>query len=165
MKGFALIRLDETGSPESVHRPHHGLALYIKTCFEVQKLVKLCCSSFEFIAASLVSGQKGYFQVAILYKYPKSSQSTFKKDISCHLRPLIDLKAKFVLLGDFNISVDSSHCIDYIERLFSCKQHIQQSTHDSGSVLDLVFSNCNGFCDIIDAYWTDHKLIYCAIES
>ena len=165
LKGFALIRLDETGSPESVHRPHHGLALYVKTCFEVQKLVKLCCSSFEFIAASLVSGQKGYFQVAILYKYPKSSQSTFKKDISCHLRPLIDLKAKFVLLGDFNISVDSSHCIDFIERLFSCKQHIQQSTHDSGSVLDLVFSNCNGFCDIIDAYWTDHKLIYCAIES
>ena len=164
LKGFALIRLDETGSPESVHRPHHGLALYIKTCFAVQKLVKLCCSSFEFIAASLVSGQKGYFQVAILYKYPKSSQSTFKKDISCHLRPLIDLKAKFVLLGDFNISVDSSHCIDFIERLFSCKQHIQQSTHDSGSVLDLVFSNCNGFCDIIDAYWTDHKLIYCAIE-
>ena len=165
LKGFALIRLDETGSPESVHRPHHGLALYIKTCFEVQKLVKLCCSSFEFIAASLVSGQKGYFQVAVLYKYPKSSQSTFKRDISCHLRPLIDLKAKFVLLGDFNISVDSSHCIDFIERLFSCKQHIQQSTHDSGSVLDLVFSNCNGFCDIIDAYWTDHKLIYCAIES
>ena len=165
LKGFELIRLDETGSTESVHRPHHGLALYIKTCFEVQKLVKLCCSSFELIAASLVSCQKGYFQVAILYKYPKSSQSTFKKDISCHLRPLIDLKAKFVLLGDFNISVDSSHCIDYIERLFSCKQHIQQSTHDSGSVLDLVFSNCNGFCDIIDAYWTDHKLIYCAIES
>ena len=165
LKGFALIRLDETGSPESVHRPHHGLALYIKTCFEVKKLVKLCCSSFEFIAASLVSGQKGYFQVAILYKYPKSSQSTFKKDISCHLRPLIDLKAKFVLLGDFNISVDSSHCIDFIERLFNCKQHIQQSTHYSGSVLDLVFSNCNGFCDIIDAYWTDHKLVYCAIES
>ena len=164
LKGFALIRLDENCSQDSVHRPHHGLALYIKTSFEVQKLVKICCSSFEFIAASLVSGQKGYFQVAILYKYPKSSQSTFKKDISCHLRPLIDLKAKFVLLGDFNISVDSSHCIDFIERLFNCKQHIQQSTHDSGSVLDLVFSNCNGFCDIIEAYWTDHKLVYCAIE-
>ena len=162
LKGFALIRLDET---DSVHRPHHGLALYIKTCYEVQKLVKICCSSFEFIAVSLVSDQKRYFQVTVLYKYPKSSQSDFKKDISCHLRPLIDIKAKFVLLGDFNISVDSSHCIDYIERLFSCKQHIQQSTHDSGSVLDLVFSNCNGFCDIIDTYWTDHKLIYCAIDS
>ena len=162
LKGFALIRLDET---DSVHRPHLGLALYIKTCYEVQKLVKICCSSFEFIAVSLVSDQKRYFQVTVLYKYPKSSQSDFKKDISCHLRPLIDIKAKFVLLGDFNISVDSSHCIDYIERLFSCKQHIQQSTHDSGSVLDLVFSNCNGFCDIIDTYWTDHKLIYCAIES
>ena len=165
LTGFALIRLDETGSPDSVHRPHHGLALYIKTCYEVQKLVKLCCSSFEFIAVSLVSGQKGYFQVAVLYKYPKSSLTDFKMDISCHLRPLIDIKTKFVLLGDFNISVDSSHCIDYIERLFSCKQHIQQSTHDSGSVLDLVFSNCNGFCDIIDTYWTDHKLIYCAIDS
>ena len=70
LKGFALIRLDETGSPESVHRPHHGLALHIKTCFEVQKLVKYAVLPFEFIAASLVSGLKGYFQVAILYKYP-----------------------------------------------------------------------------------------------
>ena len=165
LTGFALIRLDETGSPDSVHRPHHGLALYIKTCYKVQKLVKVCCSSFEFIAVSLVNGQKGFFQVAVLYKYPKSSLTDFKKDINCQLRPVIDIKTKFVLLGDFNISVDSSHCIDYIERLFSCKQHIQQSTHDSGSVLDLVFSNCNGFCDIIDTYWTDHKLIYCAIDS
>ena len=165
LKGFTLIRLDENCSPDSVHRPHHGLALYIKTCFEVQKLVKICCSSFEVIVASLVSGQKGSFQVAILYKYPKSSQRDFKKDISSHLRPLIDIKVKFVLLGDFNISIDSSHCFDYIETLFGCKQHIQQSTHDSGSVLDLVFSNTNAFCDIIEAYWTDHKLIYCAIES
>ena len=79
LKGFALIRLDET---DSVHRPHHGLALYIKTCYEIQKLVKICCSSFEFIAVSLVSDQKRYFQVTVLYKYPKSSQSDFFKRIS-----------------------------------------------------------------------------------
>ena len=34
----------------------------------------------------------------------------------------------------------------------------------TGSILDLIFSNCGAFCDVVEAYWTDHKLVYCAID-
>ena len=78
LKRFRLIRSDDT-EKESVNRPHHGLALYVKEYFHVQKVVKLHCQSCEFILAAMHSIQKGYFQVDILYKYPKSSQTDFKK--------------------------------------------------------------------------------------
>ena len=61
LKRFRLIRLDDTGN-ESVNRPHHGLALYIKEYFHIQKVVKLHCKSCEFFLAAMYNIQKGYFQ-------------------------------------------------------------------------------------------------------
>ena len=117
--------------------------------------------------------QKGYFQVVILYKYPKKSQTDFKNDIRCHLRPVVDLTAKLFILGDFisdfyfNIQIDcvNSEFVAFMEKLFSCLQKVEQFTTDSGSILDLIFANCQAFYDVIEAYWTDHKLIYCTIET
>ena len=102
LKRFRLIRLDDT-EKESVNIPHHGLALYVKEYFQIQKVVKMQCKSFEFIFAGIYSIQTGYVQVVVLYKYPKNSQTDFRKDIHRHLRPVIDLNAKLVILGDFNI--------------------------------------------------------------
>ena len=42
LKRFRLIRLDDT-EKESVNRPYHGLALYVKEYFDIQKVVKLQC--------------------------------------------------------------------------------------------------------------------------
>ena len=44
-------------------------------------------------------------------------------------------------------------------------QQVEQSATDSGSILDLSFVNCQAVCDVIEAYWSDHKLIYCATET
>ena len=165
LKRFRLIRLDDT-EKESVKRPFHGLALYVKEYFQIQKVVKSQCKSFEFIFVGIFSIQRGYIQVVVLYKYPKSLQTDFRKDILCHLRPAVDLNAKLVILGDFNIQTDgaSAEFVDYVETLFGCMQQIKQCTTDSGSVLDLIFCNSDGFCDVIEAYWSDHKLVYCAID-
>ena len=69
-------------------------------------------------------------------------------------------------MGESNVPVDEaeSHFVHFMET-FSCRQYIRQPTTDFGSVLDLVFANCNAFCDVIEAYWTDHKLIYCALDT
>ena len=103
----------------------------------------------------------------MLYKYHRSSQTDFRKDIHHHLRPVIDLNAKLVILGDFNIQINSvnSEFVEFMETLFRCIQQIKQCTTDSGSILDLIFSNCEAFCDVVEAYWTDHKLEYCAIDQ
>ena len=72
-----------------------------------------------------------------------------------------------VILGDFNIQIDcvNTEFVKVMETSFRCRQQIKQSTTDSGSILDLIFSNCEAFCDVVEAYWTDHKLIYCAIDQ
>ena len=166
LKRFRLIRLDDTVK-ETNSRPYHGLALYVKEYLQIQKVVKRQCKSFEFIFTGTFSIQRGYVQVVVLYKYPKSSQTDFREDIRCHLRPVIDLNDNLVILGDFNIQINgtSTGFVDFVETLFGCMQQIKQFTTDSGSVLDLIFSNSEGFCDVIEAYWSDHKLIYCAIDK
>ena len=100
-----------------------------------------------------------------LYRYPKSSQTDFREDIHCHLRPIIDLNAKLDILGDFNVQVDGANTgfDDFVETLFWCMQQINQCTTDTGSMLDLIFSNSEGYSGVIEAYWFDHKLIYCAL--
>ena len=96
--------------------------------FHIQKVVKLHCQSCEFILANMHSIQKGYFQIFVLYRYPKSSRTDFKNDIRCCLRPMLDLTARLVILGDFLDCVNAEF-VKFMETLFS-----------SGSILDLNFS-------------------------
>ena len=161
---FRLVRLDEAAHE---YRPHHGLALYVKEHFEIQEVVKHHTQLYEFISAKLHSKRKGQLQVVVFYKYPKCSQTDLKKDISSVLKPLVDPDGKVVIMGDFNVPVNEAESpfVHFMETLFCCSQYIRQPTTDSGSVLDLVFANCDAFCDVIEAYWTDHKLIYCALDT
>ena len=98
LKRFRFIRLDDTEN-ESVNRPHHGLALYVKEYFQIQRVVKMQCKSFELKFAVIYSIQRGYFQIVVLYKFPKSSQTDFRKDIHCHLRLVIDLNVRVSHIG------------------------------------------------------------------
>ena len=161
---FRLVRLDEAAHET---RPHHGLALYVKEHFAIQEVVKHHSQFCEFISAKLHSKKKGQLQVVVFYKYPKCSQADLKKDIINVLKPLVGSDGKLVIMGDFNVPVNDavSHFVCFMETLFSCSQHICQPTTDHGSLLDLIFANCDTFCDVIEAYWTDHKLIYCALDT
>ena len=161
---FRLVRLDEAAHET---RPHHGLALYVKEHFAIQEVVKHHSQFCEFISAKLHSKRKGQLQVVVFYKYPKCSQADLKKDIINVLKPLVGSDGKLVIMGDFNVPVNDpvSPFVCFMETLFGCSQHICQPTTDHGSLLDLIFANCDTFCDVIEAYWTDHKLIYCALDT
>ena len=161
---FRLVRLDEAAHET---RPHHGLTLYVKEHFVIQEVVKHHSQFCEFISAKLHSKKKGQLQVVVFYKYPKCSQADLKKDIINVLKPLVGSDGKLVIMGDFNVPVNDavSPFVCFMETLFGCSQHICQPTTDHGSLLDLIFANCDTFCDVIETYWTDHKLIYCALDT
>ena len=161
---FRLVRLDEAAHET---RPHHGLALYVKEHFAIQEVTKHHSQFCEFISAKLHSKRKGLLQVVVFNKYPKCSQADLKKDIINVLKPLVGSDGKIVIMGDFNVPVNDavSPFVCFMETLFGCSQHICQPTTDHGSLLDLIFANCDTFCDVIEAYWTDHKLIYCALDT
>ena len=117
---FRYIRLDETALET---RPHHGLALYVKEQFEIQKVVKHHSHLCEFIMTTSHSYRKGQLQLVVFYKYPKSSQT---KRYSLPLRPVVDFDAKIVIMGDFNIPVNEAQppFVHFMETLFNCHQCI-----------------------------------------
>ena len=119
LKRFRLIRQDGA-EKESVNRSHHELALYVKEYFQRQKNVIMQCKSFEFIFAGIYSKQRRYVEVVVLYKYPRSPQTNFRKEINHRLRPVMDLNAKLVILGDFNIQINSVNTdfMQFMETLF-----------------------------------------------
>lgn len=85
------------------------------------------------------------------------------------MKPLVVSDGKVVIMNNYNVSVNEadSPFVHFMETLFSCHQYIQEPTTvtDSGSVLDLIFSNCDAFCGVIEVYWTDHKLILCTLDT
>ena len=96
----------------------------------------------------------------------KAHKQISKKNIHHHLPPVIDLNAKLVLLGDFKIQISrvNTEFVEFMETLFRRMQQIKHCTTDSWSILDLIFSNCEAFCDVVEAYWSGHKLGYCVIH-
>lgn len=121
----------------------------------------------EFISANVHISQSRDVQVIVIYKYPSCSLGNFKQYVDMHLKPLIDNQKDFLLLGDFNSDLFAGHFdfLMFLEKCFQCKQIVTKATHDTGSQLDLIFTNISPcVTDVIEAYWSDHKMIYCAFE-
>lgn len=107
-------------------------------------------------------------QVVVIYKYPSCSLGDFKQHVEMHIKPLIDEQKDLVFLGDFNFDLLTGHTdfLTFMEKVFSCKQIVRKITHDSGSKLDLIFTNISPCAtDVIEAYWSDHKMVYCAFDK
>ena len=115
----------------------------------------------------MYSNVKGFFQVVYIYKFPKSMQTNFRNEYHHHLIPLVDIHMKLVIICDFNIHAtdNTSHFVDFMMKQFTCEQCINQSTTDSGSVTDLIFTKFPASTDVIEAYWSDHRIVYCALDA
>lgn len=106
-------------------------------------------------------------QMCISAKQPSCSFGNFKQHVEMHLKPLIDNHKDLLLLGDFNFNLFAGHFefLNFFEKCFNCKQIVTKATHDTGSQLDLIFTNISPCTtDVIEAYWSDHKMIYCTFE-
>ncbi len=71
------------------------------------------------------------------------------------------------MIGDFNVDLRSS-CTEflvYMESTFNCTQFQENATTDSGSIIDLVFSNSQVCAEVVETYWSDHKIIYCILDA
>ena len=62
VKKFRLIRLDDA-EKESGNRPHHGLALYVKEHFQIQKVVKMQSKSLNSYLLAYAAFKEGMFKL------------------------------------------------------------------------------------------------------
>lgn len=162
MEGYLTLFNHEKRSDS--YRPHHGTALYVKEDHLMTCISKFSNTLLEFIIALIHFRDLGEVKIVVLYKFPACSFKEFEREVMLHLKPFVDTEKKLIILGDFNFDLFTGHkeFLNFMNLNLKCTQLVKKVTHESGSQLDLIFTNfphCE--TDVIEAYWSDHKMIYC----
>ena len=118
------------------------------------------------------------FRFIVIYRPPPSTNNKIKKSAFIdELGDLLELTStmhgKLVLLGDFNVHVDSgsdSEATD-LQSLFDCfglVHHVHGATHIEGHTLDLVVSRASDdivhSCEV-GSFISDHNAIHIALKA
>lgn len=179
IEGYQLLRNDQNVSQqtqtisceeEAVHsrRPPHGLAVYVKQRIKVSDVHNFSTDLLEFtsIVATLNNDLTKY-QIVFLYKSPKCPFSILKHELSQCLQPVLAKQSKLIIAGDFIIDANAlnDNFFTFMQTSFGTSQHISNSTTDHGSSLDLIFTNCEVSVGTVESFWSDHKIVYCAIPK
>ena len=169
LPGFATpIRNDQIQTNPT--RPYHGLVLYVKNDFIIEDVVKFSSPEVEFIMADITSG-RGHMQTVVLYKTPDCGLEHLKEVLISKLLPTLDIRhSNILIMGDFNLDIQTGNdnFLRFMEDKFRCKQVVSKVTTNYGSLLDLIFVKVNSDVDIetdvVEAYWSDHKIVYTAVD-
>ena len=140
-----------------------GLAVIHRADILVKELPAPNTTSFECIIFKLAGSVP--LLVVLIYHPPKPSAS-FMSELSELLTSTCSSSPSTLLLGDFNIHVDSSSCkfaTEFLSLLdcFDITQHVQGPTHTKGHTLDLVCSTGSppSHLQCIDLAVSDHHAI------
>ena len=117
--------------------------------------------SFEFLDVRFKSSKM--IRMIIIYRPPSSVPlSTFYREFSLLLEELATASGELLIVGDFNLHVDSSRDVDALHfcdliASFDLKQWVTTPTHTSGHILDLIITRNQ--CKLIDNVMVHDPLI------
>lgn len=122
-------------------------------------------SSFEHQVVTL-SVKSRRFTLVTIYrlKFSGLKFSTFLSEFQCLLENVSLIASNLLVLGDFNIHMNKKDCqqtksFSQLIDSFGLTQHVNQATHRSGNMLDLVISRAHqslGNLNVIDTLLSDH---------
>ena len=124
-------------------------------------------TSFEYFQLDISANNKTMSLFPIYRPEPNMvSMDTFFSEFSSYLEMISILSHEILILGDFNVHMDmkdnpnSRKFMDIVSG-FNLVQHVMESSHESGHILDLVISRRNDFVSNVIAgeYFSDHKVI------
>ena len=148
-----------------------GVGFIYNKCFKPKCDSLPVFSSFECLMV-VFTASSFTFRVIIIYRVPPSNKNkilktAFIKELGDLLEFTATQKGKLVLLGDFNVHVDSSSDPETLQLTsllssFGLIQHVQGPTHIGGHTLDLVVSRSTDdvvqSCEVGD-FLSDHNII------
>ena len=149
-------------------RPTHGLAIYIKNCYQLVSFDKISTEKFESISVNVIdSRSQGIYSVVVIYKAPRCGFEEFKN----HVLTLstLPLCKKLIIVGDFNFDVS-----DYLNRNFlelmgsafpNCHLLNSPATTHKVTKLDVSFSSLRANTDIITCVWSYHHTLVVSVPS
>ena len=162
--GDAILREVCPSGYSAIHCPRPrgrggGLAIFFRDSLRVGILqVDFRPDSFEYLYASLcVNGVT--IRLVVVYRPPSLSPNQFLIDFADLLELLLPHPSKLLIVGDFNIHVDSESNAfgqKFLSLIESCDlhQHVDESTHHNGHTLDLVLSRTADNL-VLDCYVSD----------
>ena len=169
IKNFSCIRKDnKTSTPR--HR-HGGLLMYIRHDLRVLQHYEHEDVHLEYQKVLLSHVQDDSLRLIVisLYNNPRTSTHSFLKNLEILLQTVPENIPTFIC-GDFNIDMSSSRKskrdLIKLSSYYGFCQHVQQSTHCRGGVLDLLFTNrCfqDSVLNIMPAFYSDHMIVSFAV--
>ena len=166
-----MLRNDQ--SYTGTTRPAHGLVAYIKDDIRLLEHHEYTSDYFEAIHMCLhKTSMCQPLQLIGVYVSPQSSFDNFNRHFESFITNIDMLSTTTIIIGDFNMKSITKKEERYNERLehymqrhFNMTQYVHQSTHSSGSVLDLCFSTLPINISLIWNHWSDHLIIGGSIQN
>ena len=155
-----------------------GTALLYKEFLCVKKVDAGSKSSYEFSEFVISSSSARKLRLVIIYHPPylskhKVSSSVFFTKFSNYMESLLLCKEPLIICGDFNIHVDCKDDVDsvaFCDLLLSVglRQHVNQFTHISGHILDLIITHLSDYIIKnkfhVDHFMSDHACVNCGFH-
>ncbi|XP_062592424.1 uncharacterized protein LOC134253849 [Saccostrea cucullata] len=165
LEGFTMFRNDASSSQS---RPHHGIVIYLRNQLQCVSYNSFTSKSVEFSIISVMPSNTDPIQCVVIYKQPSCTLQLFYDTLKNRLLPFVDKDEKTVIMGDFNLDLSTgqyAHFLNFMREKFGCVQIINKVTTKNKTQLDLIFTNFTDLeTDILQAYWSDHNMIYCAAD-
>ena len=154
---------------------HGGLGVLYKSTLKL-RLIPSSFSSINFEHAIVADKQRNILYV-VVYRPPPSKENCLKtseylNDFDDFLTFINSFGSKILMLGDFNIHVDTPNKWDAKRFLMSIEtaglyQHIHEPTHKDGHTLDLVLTRLEdnlGKCTSVGPRPSDHHFTHCTLD-
>ena len=155
IKGFYQNRQDS--SVRAGKRPPHGLAVYSK-----QPLTTINKSHRQ---VEIVSTYISNISVEFVYRPPSTSFSVLIHALTNLFQSNSDQR---IILGDFNVDQNKASSeqlqLQNLMRKNGYHQYINGPTTDTGSLLDLIYTNLTTVqTGVLEVYYSDHKAVWIAL--
>ena len=173
LENFQLKRNDQQHT-HNMLRPPHGLMLYAKTYLKILDTTCYSNNQFEAISAHIHHHHhRKVIHVLFIYASPKCSFTNLSLNLQKCLSDT-NPDEQCIVMGDFNMNSISS-AQDYNAKLenfmlqqFNLHQYMTKATTNYNTKLDLMFTsptfNNIAIIDVIDNYWSDHKIVFAAFN-
>ena len=161
---------------EMVHFPREdrrggGVGVMYKSTFKVISKKSITSDAFEAISVVLRSPNATTVRVVVIYRPPASPANIFMDDLCNILHDCSNHPDEIIIAGDFNIHPKqrSNYYSDFLDLLTTngYTQHVSQSTHVSGNILDLIITPVKS--DLVshvrtESLISDHYAVECDIR-
>ena len=140
-----------------------GVMMVVHSCFKPK-----CIMTTTHLEVVIVKLDTNCVPVYVIssYRSPHCSVNVWISEMKCLLS--LYNSQKVCVVGDMNedIIVDSPMPIQKMFSDLSFRQHINMPTHDSGTVIDHIYtsnmSNHNIVMEVLDCYYSDHDVVTCS---